>query len=60
MNTTINKILIIVEGGVVQSIYSSDLNLKYEILDFDNEELASFVDEENLLNSKIEGLEAVL
>ncbi len=32
------KILIIVSGGVVQSVYCSDPNFKVDLLDFDNEE----------------------
>lgn len=60
METTNDKILIVVKGGVVQSIYSSNSNLSYEILDFDTEELASAVEEENILKLKVEALEPIL
>ncbi len=32
------KILIVVSGGVVQSIFSSEENIKVDLLDFDNAE----------------------
>ena len=31
-----DEILIIVRGGVVQNIYSSNVNLKIDLLDYDN------------------------
>ena len=49
METEKTKVLIVVKGGVVQSIYSSDQNLQFDILDFDNEELGSIESEEELL-----------
>jgi len=36
--TQAQKVLVVVSGGVVQSIFSSDENIKVDILDFDNEE----------------------
>ena len=33
-----DKILVVVSGGVVQGVYSSKENLKVDILDFDNNE----------------------
>jgi hypothetical protein len=52
------KVLIVVKGGTVQSIYSSNSNLKYDILDFDNEELDDENEEKLLINRSI-GLEAI-
>ena len=60
MEKTIDKILIVVKGGVVQSIYSSNPDTQFEVLDFDNEQLSNSVEEENILNLKINGLEAIL
>jgi len=60
MEKSINKILVVVKGGVVQSIYSSNPDLQFEVLDFDNEELTSSFEEENILKLKINGLEAIL
>ena len=37
-NNITTKILIVVSGGVVQSVLSSDQNLTVDLLDFDNEE----------------------
>lgn len=54
------KVLIVVKGGVVQSIYSSNSNLIYDILDYDNEELVNDIEEENLLKLKAEGLDVIL
>lgn len=55
-----DKVLIVVKGGVVQSIYSSNFNLKFEILDFDDEELATINEEESLLIIKTNGLKPIL
>ena len=43
METDLNKakILIVVSGGVVQSVFSSDHNLTVDLLDFDNEEFGT-------------------
>lgn len=54
------KVLIIVKGGVVQSIYSSNPEVKFDILDFDNEELENNIEEENLLAIKNKEMTAVL
>jgi hypothetical protein len=43
-NQETGKILIVVRGGVVQSVFSSNKNLKVDLLDFDNE---VFQDEES-------------
>jgi len=56
METKISKVLIIVSGGVVQSIYSSDYQMQFDILDFDNEDLRNSTEEEKLLESRSEGL----
>ncbi len=53
------KILIVVKGGVVQSIYSSDKKLRLEILDFDNEESKNDEKEEQKLKSLIKGISAI-
>ncbi len=45
--------------GVLQSIYSSDQKIQFDILDFDNEELNSNEKEEELLEFKAKGLLAV-
>jgi len=55
---TNNRILIIVRGGVVQSIYSSDENLQFDVLDFDNEG-PEIIDEDKELESRSEGLVAI-
>lgn len=54
------KVLIIVKGGVVQSIYSSNPEVKFDILDFDNEELENNIEEENLFAIKNKEMTAVL
>jgi hypothetical protein len=55
---TNNKILIIIRGGVVHSIYSSDENLQFDVLDFDNEG-PEIIDEDKELESRSEGLVAI-
>lgn len=46
--STIKKVLVVVSGGVVQSVFASDRNVIIDILDFDNEEFdnANEADEE--------------
>jgi hypothetical protein len=58
MNREINsgKILIIVKGGVVQSVYSSNQSVIIDILDFDNEELSNHDAEEKELAKRRKGL----
>jgi hypothetical protein len=56
LETKDSKVLIIVSGGVVQSIYSSNPQLQFDILDFDNEELENGYEEEKILESRSEGL----
>lgn len=53
------KVLIIVRGGVVQSIYSTDKKLEFDILDYDNEELKNDEKEEEILESKAKGMSAI-
>ncbi len=52
------KILIVVKGGVIQSIYSSDKELQFEILDLDNENLNDS-QEEQKLKSMVKGISAI-
>jgi len=59
MATNEPKLLIVVSGGVIQSIYFTDDKPQIEILDFDNEELKSSEEEEELLKIKSEGLKAI-
>lgn len=59
METKDSKVLIIVSGGVVQSIYSSDSQMQFDILDFDNEDLENNEEEEKILESRSEGLVAI-
>ena len=40
-NSRKERVLIIVLGGVVQSVYSDNENLRVDLLDFDNEEFPS-------------------
>lgn len=46
-------------GGVVQSIYSTNAQTQFDILDFDDEELESDEKEEEKLNSETEGMVAI-
>jgi len=54
-----NKILIVVSGGVVQSIYSSEPKIQFEILDFDDEELKNREEKDKLLEDRANGLIAI-
>jgi len=53
------KVLINIRGGVVQSIYSTDKKLEFDILDYDNEELKNDEKEEEILESKAKGMSAI-
>jgi len=53
------KILIVVKGGIVQSIYSTDERIQFDILDFDNEELDND-EEKEVLNLRSKDLFPIL
>ena len=55
-----HKILIVVSGGVVQNIYSSDINTKIDLLDFDNEKFESGDKANRELNARKEDLVEII
>ena len=54
------KVLVVVKGGLVQSLYATDREIEIEILDFDNEDFESREEEEKELIKRSEGLLAIL
>jgi hypothetical protein len=54
------KVLVVVKGGLVQSLYVSDKQIEVEVLDFDNEDFQSFEGEEEELSKRSKGLVAIL
>jgi hypothetical protein len=56
MNYKDLKILIVVKGGVIQSIYSSEKEIHFDILDLDNEEVENKEEEKKLFESRSKGL----
>ena len=54
------KVLVVVKGGLVQSLYVSDKQIEVEVLDFDNEDFQSFEGEEVELSNRSKGLMAIL
>ena len=53
---SLEKMLIIVKGGVVQSVYASNQSFKIDILDFDNEGFHDHFAEEKELEKRSKGL----
>ena len=53
------KIVAVIEGGVLQSLYCSDANVDLEVIDFDNDE-KDYDDTEAEMEQTIEGLNAIL
>lgn len=58
-NNTVAKILIVVSGGVVQSVFSSDQNLIVDLLDFDNEEFETHEVAEKEFEKRKKNLEEI-
>ena len=54
------KIVIVVSGGVVKSVYYSNKDLDIDILDFDNEEFEDDKAVENELDNRTQNLTPVL
>lgn len=54
------KVVVVVKGGVVQSLYVSDNSIEVDVIDFDNEIFDSASMEEDELNKRSKGLFAVL
>lgn len=59
-NKSKEKVLVIVKGGVVQSLYTSNDSIEVDILDFDNEDFGNQVDEEKELAMRCNGLVALV
>ena len=59
-NKSKEKVLIIVKGGVVQSLYGSSDSIEVDILDFDNEAFENQVVEEKELEMRCNGLIALV
>ena len=55
-NNSKGKVLVVVKGGVVQSLYVSNKNIEVEVLDFDNLCFENQVDEEKELEERCDGL----
>lgn len=54
------KVLVVVTGGVVQSVYASNGMIEVDIIDFDNEIYEDGLAEEEELRKRSKGLLAVL
>ena len=54
------KVLVVVGGGLIQSLYVSDKQIEVEVLDFDTEDFQSFEGEEEELSKRSKGLVAIL
>ena len=54
------KVLVVVKGGLVQSLYVSDKHIEVDVLDFDNEDFQTFEGEEVELLIRSNGLMAIL
>ncbi len=59
-NKSHEKVLVVVRGGVVQSIYASNENVTFDVLDFDNEDFKNQLDEELELQKRSDGLINIL
>jgi len=54
------KVLVVVKGGVVQSIYVSNSMIEVDIIDFDNETYEDPIIEEDELRKRSKGLLSIL
>lgn len=54
------KVLVVIKGGVVQSIYLSNDNIEVDVLDYDNDCSRNSLDDETELEKRCYGLIAIL
>ncbi len=54
------KVLVVVKGGVVQSLYTSNEMIEVDVIDFDNETYEDDLAEEDELIKRSKGLIAIL
>ncbi len=54
-----NEVLVIVRGGVVQNILTSNKMINVQVIDFDNMELSESLDAELNLKSKVKYLNPI-
>jgi len=54
------KVLVVVKGGLVQSLYVSNEQIEVDVLDFDNEEFESGEIEDKELLERSKGLKPIL
>lgn len=54
------KVLVVVKGGVVQSLYVSDEMIEVDVIDFDNETYGDDLAEEDELIKRSKGLIPIL
>ncbi len=54
------KVLVVVKGGVVQSLYGSDSTIEVDVIDFDNGTFEYELDEEYELRKRSKGLLPIL
>lgn len=54
------KVLVVVKGGVVQSLYVSNETIEVDVMDFDNETFDNELAEEDELRKRSKGLLAAL
>lgn len=57
-----NEIIIIVKGGLVQSVYAQNENVKINVLDYDNMEVETdqeFIQYSETLQEKVKNMVAV-
>ena len=50
------KVLILISGGVIQSVYANDKNIEIDILDLDNEEFNNGDDADKEINKRSKDL----
>jgi len=60
-----NKVVIVIEGGVIQSVHSDDSDLEVEVVDWDNikemnSDLSYLVDMQDEVNEKLTELTEIL
>ena len=54
------KVLVVVKGGIVQSLYVSNEMIEVDVIDFDNENYEDNLAEEDELIKRSKGLIAIL